>query len=79
MMKGPVSASQGHRECSIELLSDDTDSMPDLESLSEFSVAMAIADVFSKNGYTVSNKNAKILKIFERLKMLKSPWVISRC
>ena len=42
------------------------------------SVAMAIANVFSKNGYTVPNKNAKILKIFERLKTLKSRWVISR-
>ena len=42
------------------------------------SVAMAIADVFPKNGYTIPNKNAKILKIFERLEMLKSQWVISR-
>ena len=41
------------------------------------SVAMAIADVFPKNGYTILNKNAKILKIFERLKTLKSRWVIS--
>jgi hypothetical protein len=42
------------------------------------SVAMAIADVFSKNGYTIPNKNAKILKIFERLETLKSRWVISQ-
>ena len=41
------------------------------------SFAMAIADVFSKNGYTIPNKNAKILKIFERLEMLKGRWVIS--
>ena len=41
------------------------------------SVAMAIADVFSKNGYTIPNKNAKILKIFERLETLKGQWVIS--
>ena len=26
---------------------------------------MAIADVFSKNDYTIPNKNAKILKYFE--------------
>ena len=43
-----------------------------------YSVAMAIADVFPKNGYIIPNKNAKILKIFERLKTLKSWWVISR-
>ena len=42
------------------------------------SVAMAIADVFSKNGYTIPNKNAKILKIFERLETLKSRWIISQ-
>ena len=41
------------------------------------SVAMAIADVFSKNGYTVSNKIAKILRIFDGLETLKSQWVIS--
>ena len=45
-------------------------------SFSTSSVAMAIADVFSKNGYTIPNKNAKILKIFERVKTLKSRWVI---
>ena len=39
---------------------------------------MAIADVFPKNGYTIPNKNAKILKIFERLETLKSRWVISQ-
>ena len=43
----------------------------------EISVAMAIADVFSKNGYTVPNKIAKILRIFEGLETLKSQWVIS--
>ena len=42
------------------------------------SVAMAIANVFSKNGYTIPNKNAKILKIFERLETLKRWWVISQ-
>ena len=31
------------------------------------SVAMAIADVFSKNGYTVPNEIAKILRIFDGL------------
>ena len=36
------------------------------------SVAMAIADVFSKNGYTVPNKIAKILRIFDGLETLKS-------
>ena len=36
------------------------------------SVAMAIADVFSKNGYTVPNKIAKILGIFDGLETLKS-------
>ena len=36
------------------------------------SVAMAIADVFLKNGYTVSNKIAKILRIFDGLETLKS-------
>ena len=41
------------------------------------SVAMAIADVFSKNGYTVPNKIAKILRIFDGLETLKSRWVIS--
>ena len=41
------------------------------------SVAMAIADVFSKNGYTVPNKIAKILRIFDGLETLKSQWVIS--
>ena len=45
----------------------------------EYSVAMAIADVFPKNGYTISDKIAKILKIFERLETLKSWWVISQC
>ena len=45
----------------------------------QISVAMAIADVFSKNDYTISNKNAKILKIFETLEMLKRWWVISWC
>ena len=40
------------------------------------SVAMAIADVFSKNGYIVPNKIAKILKIFDGLETLKSRWVI---
>ena len=43
----------------------------------QFSVAMAIADVFSKNGYTVPNKIAKILRIFDGLETLKSQWVIS--
>ena len=38
---------------------------------------MAIADVFSKNSYTVPNKIAKILKIFDGLETLKSQWVIS--
>jgi hypothetical protein len=42
------------------------------------SVAMAIADVFSKNGYTIPNKNAEILKIFGRLETLKRWWVISQ-
>ena len=42
-----------------------------------FSVVMAIADVFSKNGYTVPNKIAKILRIFDGLETLKSRWVIS--
>ena len=41
------------------------------------SVAMAIADVFSKNGYTVPNKIAKILRIFDGLETPKSRWVIS--
>ena len=45
---------------------------------SMISVAMAIADVFSKSGYTIPNKNAKILKIFERLETLKRWWVISQ-
>ena len=40
------------------------------------SVAMAIADVFSKNGHTVPNKIAKIFKIFDRLETPKSRWVI---
>ena len=31
-----------------------------------------MADVFSKNGYTVLNKIAKILKIFDELEGLKS-------
>ena len=35
-------------------------------------VATAKADVFSKNGFTVLNKLAKILKIFDRLEELKS-------
>ena len=40
------------------------------------SVAMAIADVFSKNGHTVPNKIAKVFKIFDRLETPKSRWVI---
>ena len=40
------------------------------------SVAMAIADVFSKNGHTVPNEIAKIFKIFDRLETPKSRWVI---
>ena len=39
------------------------------------SVAMAQANVFSKNGCTVLNKIARILKIFYRLEMLKSQGV----
>ena len=46
-------------------------------NLHDASVAMAIADVFSKNGYTVPNKIAKILRIFDGLETLKSQWVIS--
>ena len=42
-----------------------------VDKMKRTSVAMAIADVFSKNGYTIPNKNAKILKIFERLETLK--------
>ena len=49
-----------------------------MPSIARGSVAMAIADVFSKNSYTIPNKNAKILKIFERLETLKGRWVISR-
>ena len=40
------------------------------------SVAMAVANVFSKNEHTVPNKIAKILKIFDRLETPKSRWVI---
>jgi len=36
------------------------------------SVAMAQADVFSINGYSVPNKIAKILVIFNRIGELKS-------
>jgi WD40 repeat protein len=36
------------------------------------SVATAQADVFLKNGYTVPNKIAKILRIFERIEELKN-------
>jgi hypothetical protein len=36
------------------------------------SVATAQADVFSKNGYTVPYKLAKILKIFDGLEELKN-------
>ena len=42
------------------------------EVVFEDSVAMAIADVFSKNRYTVPNKIAKILRIFDGLETLKS-------
>ena len=47
------------------------------ERVHTVSVAMAIADVFSKNGYAVPNKIAKILRIFEGLETPKSRWVIS--
>ena len=35
------------------------------------SVTMAVAELFSKNGYTVPNKIANILEIFDRLEELK--------
>jgi hypothetical protein len=36
------------------------------------SVATAQAGVFSKNGYTVPNKIAKIMEIFDSIKELRS-------
>ena len=45
-------------------------------NLTRSSVAMAIADVFSKNGYTVPNKIAKILRIFDGLETFKGQWVV---
>ena len=36
------------------------------------SVAVAVADVFSKNGHSIPNKFDKILKIFDRLDDVKS-------
>ena len=48
-----------------------------MTGIGKVSVAMAIADVFSKNGYTVPNKIVKILRIFDGLETLKGQWVIS--
>ena len=36
------------------------------------SVAVAVTDVFSKNGHSIPNKFDKILKIFDRLDNVKS-------
>ena len=40
------------------------------------SVAVAVADVFSKNYHSIPNKIDKILKIFDRLDNVKSRGVI---
>ena len=40
------------------------------------SVAVAVADVFSKNGHSIPNKFDKILKIFDRLDDVKSRGVM---
>ena len=42
----------------------------------DFSVAVAVADVFSKNYHSIPNKIDKILKIFDRLDNVKSQGVI---
>jgi hypothetical protein len=40
------------------------------------SVAIAQANVFSQNGYSIPNKVVKILEIFDRIEELKSRGVI---
>ena len=46
-----------------------------IKTTTQSSVAMAIADVFSKNGYTVPDKIAKILKI-SMLLAVKDAYII---